>query len=135
MVMVTVVSQHELAVYNSNNMSILVAHSSNIFLQCFFRTIILYEQPTFMNTNRNAPADEAYHMTVRMPCCHADCHQAFMEQFYQGRQCILCSVALTRTGDDDLMDAIEYIFLRRERTLNNDIRRHKDLPYTVVPIL
>ena len=59
---------------------------------------------------------------------------ACMEQLYLRGQCILCSVALTRTGkiDHDLTDAIEYIL--RERTLNN-IRRRKDLPYTVVPIL
>ena len=83
----------------------------------------------------DATVDDAYRLAVRTPCCLADCHKACRDQLFQRRQCVLCHVALTADGktNDDLMDAPEYIFMRRERTLN-DIRRRKNLPYTVVPV-
>ena len=83
----------------------------------------------------DATADDAYRMALRTPCCFADCHEACREQLFQRRQCVLCHVALTTDGklNHDLMDAMEYIFMRRERTLNQ-IRRQKNLPYTIVPI-
>ena len=83
----------------------------------------------------DATADDAYRMALRTPCCFADCHKVCQEQLFERRQCVLCHVALTTGGkvNHDLMDAAEYIFMRREKTLNQ-IRRQKNLPYTIVPL-
>ena len=83
----------------------------------------------------DATADDAYCMARRTPCCFSDCHERCLKELFQRRKCVLCQVALTTCGkiNGELMDAADYIFMRRERTLNQ-IRRQKNLPYTVVPI-
>lgn len=90
---------------------------------------------TMKSPHPDAMVDDAYRLVVWTPCCLADCHKPCRDQLIQCRQCVLCHVALTTDGktNDDLMDASDYIFMRRERTLN-DIRRRKNFSYTVVPV-
>ena len=93
--------------------------------------------PVWFVGNKLAPkmalADEVYAMTFCTPCCDADCHKECAVTLSDIKCYPLCSIALTRKVklDHDLMNAVEYLFKRREWTLNEV--RQKNLTYNVIP--
>ena len=78
---------------------------------------------------------EAYHLYAKphqLPCCGADCHAQWRAGLSAGR-CSCCSVPLRQGGkpiDDEDARGMDYLYMRRERRLNDDRRRKRIVDYT-----
>ena len=81
---------------------------------------------------------EAYHLYAKphqLPCCSADCHAQCRARLSAGR-CSCCSMPLRRGGesiDEEDASAIDYLYMHRERRLNDHGRRKQIVDYTHPP--